>query len=51
MNTTYEGRDIEVDFAFDAGEWCAMELRVLGVPVELTDELLWRLNDLEAELE
>jgi len=51
MRDTWEGREIEVDFFFGDDEWCAMELRVMGVPVELTDELTWRLNDLAGELE
>lgn len=51
MNTSYESSEIEVDFAFDEGQWCAMELRVFGIPVELTDELMWRLNELPEEWE
>ena len=51
MRDTWEGREIEVDFSDDLGEWTAVELRVMGVPVELTDELTFRLNDLAGELE
>lgn len=51
MQATWEGNEIEVDFTDELGDWAACELRVLGVPVELTDELTWRLNDLSEELE
>ena len=51
MRDTWEGREIEVDFSDDIDEWSAVELRVLGVPVKLTDELTWRLNGLAGELE